>query len=90
MKKSLEKLSNRLHENDKHMLFGSGTIIHIDSVTYLTTKKCYHIIVSLEPTDADLTYQAYPHGVEYLVSEAWKFMGIPDRPIISVSILTQK
>lgn len=88
MKKSLQLLTNKLHEDVKYQLFGEGSKIVINSVKYLTTNKHYHIIVTLEPTDYQSTQEAYPLGVEYLVEEAWKFFGKDDILIITTSLKT--
>lgn len=79
-------MTNRLHEEAKNKLFGEGSKIKVESLKYLTTKKCFYVVVNLEPTDVEATAEAYPVGVEFLVDEAWRFLGVKGDLIITTSL----
>lgn len=86
MKKSIESLINRLHKEDFKLLFGSDSKIKVENILWSTNQKKYVIYVKLYVEDPEKHIDAYPEGVEYLVSESWKFLGMKKEQITICSI----
>ena len=75
MKRSFEKVINKLNEPEKALLFGEDSKIKINNLFYSTNKKKYVIDCKLFLNDPKLLTNAYPDGLYYLISVSWKFMG---------------
>jgi hypothetical protein len=86
MKKSIESLVNRLYKEDFRLLLGEGSFIKVEDIIWSTNQKKYVIYVKLYVNDPEKHIDAYPEGVEYFVSESWKFLGIKNEQITICSI----
>ncbi len=86
MKKSIELLINRLYKEDFRLLLGEDAFIKVEDVIWSTNQKKYVIYVKLYVSDPEKYIDAYPEGVEYFVSESWKFLGIKNEQITVCSI----
>ena len=75
MKRSFEKVINKLNEPEKALLFGEDSKIKINNIFYSTNKKKYVIDCKLFLNNPKLLTNAYPDGLYYLISDSWKFMG---------------
>lgn len=86
MKKSIESLINRLYKEDFKLLFGEESVIKVENIIWSTNQKKYVIYVKLYVNNPEKYIDAYPEGVEYFVSESWKFLGFKDEQITICSI----
>lgn len=83
--KILEKFSNIEFEKEIIALFGEGSNVKINEVKYSTQRKTYLIDTTINITDTDYSPEAFPWGLEHIISESCKFMNIK-KPIILTSI----
>ena len=90
MKRCLEVLLNLVYRDDLELLYGKGSRIEITNINYCTNNKHYSIQCELFVSDLKLFEESNTEGVEFLISESWKFTGIHDEKIAlttSVSLL---
>lgn len=83
-KRVLEKISNGLFEEEIKLLFGEGSIIEINNCYYSTQKKAYFVDATIKVTLITESSEAFPSGLEFIISDSWNFMGI-QKPLIILS-----
>lgn len=86
MKKSLNVLFNKLLDEELETMFGKQYNIKINSFFYSTQKKSFVVDITLickncKDDDIELFY---PTGLDYIVEECWKFIGV-DKPLAVIS-----
>lgn len=83
----IEHLINKIQKEDLEIMFGKGSNVIIDSVTYSTNKKQFVIHSTLNATYYDIVTEVfdegeihnmdmYPAGLNVLIQEGWKYIGI--------------
>jgi hypothetical protein len=82
----LEKFSNIEFEKEISLLFGEGSNVKINSVKFSTQRKTYLIDTTINVTNIDHSPEAFPWGLEHIISESCKFFNFVDNPIILSSI----
>ena len=78
MKKAFEFFLNIVLKNDLELLFGEGSVIVVNFIRYSTNNKCFTVDCKLLTTDPELCMETYPVGLDLLVTESWKYMGIKE------------
>ena len=93
MKEMLEHLINIIQKNDLESMFGEGSKVKINSVIYSTNNKKFLIDSILHATYKDIILEIedddgkkhnldfYPMGVELLIQEGWKYIGLEQKLI---------
>ena len=82
MKKFYEAYLNKLYKKDIDIFFGEGSKIVITSLGYSTNLKQIHMSAKLFPTNSEFAVEVFPEGLEILITESWKFMGIDEFDIM--------
>ena len=75
MKRMLEHLINVIQKEDLELMFGKGSKVVVESVTYSTNTKKIVIHSKVFATDVDDSIDIFPTGLNMLVNEGWKYMG---------------
>ena len=84
----LEHLINVIQQEDLELMFGKGSNVSIDSVNYSTNKKQFVIHSTLTATfnnekeifeSANEPSDFYPAGLNLLIQEGWKYIGLDYR-----------
>lgn len=83
-KKILEKISNNLFKEEIRLLFGEGSSIRINNCYFSTQKKAYLIDATIKVTLINESSEAFPSGLEFIISDSWEFIGV-GIPIIILS-----
>ena len=81
MKKALEVLLNKVFKSDLELLYGDGCYVIINRVYFSEYQKKYIVDCKLMiPKDAPTEElgDTFPHGLNYLMNESWKFMVVPE------------
>ena len=76
MREYYEKYLNRIYKKDIDLLFGEGSEISITELSYSTSLKQIVVSAKLIPTNYDFAIEIFPEGLEMVIQELWKFMGI--------------
>ena len=76
MKRTFEFCLNKLCNTEINTLFGEGSIIEVNYIKYSTNNKTFNVDCKLLATDPEGCMETYPVGLELLVSDSWKWMGI--------------
>ena len=79
MKKCFEFFINNMLRNDIDPLFGVDSVIVVNFIKYSTNNKSFTIDCKLLTTDPDTCLETYPVGLDLLVTESWKWMGISEK-----------
>ena len=90
MEKILQSLINKIDKEYLELLFGKGSRIKINKIIWLTQLKCHQITLTLYCTDLELTKDAYPDGIEYLIKEPWELLGIEGKYVVVSSLDLKK
>lgn len=75
MKRMLEHLINVIQKEDLELMFGVGSKVVIESVTYSTNTKKIIVHSKVLATNIDDSIVVFPTGLNMLVNEGWKYMG---------------
>jgi hypothetical protein len=86
MKKCLEILLNKIFKSDLELLFGLGSYVVVNYVKYSTNSGTFVVDCKLYINSIELTEDVYPTGINLLIEESWKFMGISQKIAIVTSI----
>ena len=76
MKLMLEHLMNKIQREELELLFGKGSQIRIDSVSYSTNNKNYVIHSTVLVDNIEESVESFPNGLDYIINEGWKFTGL--------------
>jgi hypothetical protein len=76
MKEMMEHLINTIQKEELELLFGECSNVKIDSISYSTNNKTYVIHSTVFVTNLEDSVQSFPDGVDYLITEGWKYTGI--------------
>jgi hypothetical protein len=79
MKQMLEHLLNQIQREELELLFGEGSKIKIDSVSYSTNNKNYVIHSTVFVNNIEESVESFPDGLDFLISEGWKYTGLDDK-----------
>lgn len=82
MKKALEILLNQVFKNDLSVLYGEGVYVVVNNVLFSEYQKLYMIDCVLVLNDncvMEELNETYPDGLNYLVTESWKFMSVHEK-----------
>ena len=83
MKRYLSGLINQLYKKDLELLYGEGSHVDISNIRYITNKKDYSIECTLHVADVTLFEESQSEGLNYIVSESWKYTGFyENRPTL--------
>jgi hypothetical protein len=86
MKNTFEYCLNELSKKEINSLFGYGSTITINYIKYSTNNKTMTIDCKLLTTDPETCIETYPVGLELLISDSWKWMGIKEGITLTHSI----
>jgi hypothetical protein len=76
MRKMLEHLINVTQKDEMELMFGKGSKIVIESISYSTNAKSYVIHSKVFATEIDVSVDVFPTGLNMLIDEGWKYSGI--------------
>lgn len=76
MKKFLESLINKFQKKELELMFGIGSKVIIESITYSTNTKKYVIHSKVIATNIDDSIDIFPTGLNMLIEESWKYTGV--------------
>lgn len=86
MRNCLTIILNILFEKELTLLYGKNTLVEINYVKYCTTNKNYLIDSTLKISDIKLYEEVGSGGLEHLIDEGWKYMGMSEvKKIIIIS-----
>jgi hypothetical protein len=85
----LQKVVNFSLKPQLNKMFGDGSNISVSNISYVRSKKCNLINVTLFITDVENGYELFPDGLEMLINQGWKVVG-DGLPIIVQSSLDLK
>ena len=88
-KELLQKVVNLSLKPQLNKMFGDGSNISVSNISYVRSKKCNLINVTLFITDVENSYELFPDGLEMLINQGWKVVG-DGLPIIVQSSLDLK
>lgn len=83
-KRILEIVSNGLFDEEIRLLFGEGSRIKVNNCYFSTQKKAYLVDATIQVSLINESSEAFPSGLEFIISDSWDFMNI-DVPIIILS-----
>lgn len=89
-KKILEIVSNGLFQEEIRLLFGEGSRVKINNCYYSTQKKAYLVDATIQVSLINESSEAFPSGLEFIISDSWEFMEMRESLIILSSIDTVK
>lgn len=78
MKEPFEFFINNVLKEEVELLFGEGSVIIVNFIKYSTNNKSFTIDCKLLTTDPQTCVETYPVGLDLLVTESWKYMGISE------------
>ena len=67
-------------------MFGVGSKVIIESITYSTNAKKYVIHTKVIATNIDDSIDIFPTGLNMLIEESWKYTGVNDKITIVNSL----
>jgi hypothetical protein len=76
MKRTFEFCLNNFSRTEINSLFGEGSVIEVNHIKYSTNSKTFNVDCKLLATDPEECLETYPVGLELLVSDSWKWMGV--------------
>jgi hypothetical protein len=83
MKKPLSLIIDKLYKKELELLYGEGTQVKINHVTYSTNKKNYIIDCVLYVADLSLFQETQLDGINYIIEESWIYTGLKDyKPLL--------
>jgi len=87
MKKSISVITNKLFKEEIELLYGKGSHVKINNVTYSTNKKNYLIDCVLFISDLELYKESQIDGVKYIIENTWEHTGYNEyKPMLLVSV----
>ena len=72
----LEHLINVVQKDDVELMFGIGSKVIIEGISYSTNSKTYVIHTKVMATNIDDSLDIFPTGLNMLITEGWKYTGI--------------
>ncbi len=78
MKKTFEYFLNKHLKKEIDLLFGTDSIVVVNFIKYSTNNKSFTIDCKLLTTDPEKCIETYPVGMDLLVTESWRWMGISE------------
>lgn len=79
MKRMLEHLINVIQKEDMELMFGRGSKVVVETVTYSTNAKKYVVHAKVYATEIDESIDVFPTGLNMLINEGWKYTGLKDQ-----------
>lgn len=76
MKRMLEHLINVVQKEDVEIMFGVGSKVIIENISYSTNSKTYVVHAKVIATSIDDSVDIFPTGLNMLITESWKYTGI--------------
>jgi len=67
-------------------MFGPGSVLHVDRLDYISSKKCHMVHVRLLLTEVESGMELFPDGVDVIIKKAWKILTQNDKIIIVSSV----
>lgn len=86
MKRCLEVLINKVFKKDLELMFGKNSHVIINYCKYSTNNLSFVVDCKVMVSDIELTKDAYPYGLVFLVEDSWKFVGIDKKVTVITSI----
>lgn len=82
MKKLLEKYINRHYKEELKLLFGEDSYVKVENIIWSTNEKKYVVNSKLYVKEIKDSIEAFPEGLDYLITEGWKIIGDPNKPVM--------
>ena len=79
MKLMLEHLVNKVQKEDLEILFGEGSKVKIDYISYSTNTKKIVVHSTVFVTNLEDSSQSFPDGLDYIINEGWKYTGLDNK-----------
>lgn len=74
-KKPLQKILNTTLKSQINKMFGDGSYVTVNNITYMLSKKSHLISVTLYLTDVEDGMELYPDGLNMIINQAWTVVG---------------
>jgi hypothetical protein len=82
----MEHLINIVNRYELELMFGEGCNVKVTSLNYSTTTKRYVIHSKLLLNNVDESVlDFFPHGLEVIIYDSWKYLGICNIPLMVIS-----
>ena len=56
-------------------MYGDGSYVTVSNLSYINSKRCYLISVTLYLTDVEKGMELFPHGLEIILKQGWGVIG---------------
>jgi hypothetical protein len=76
MKRMLEHLINVIQKEEMELMFGKGSKIVVESISYSTNAKSYVVHSKVFATEVNDSVDIFPTGLNMLIDEGWKYTGV--------------
>ena len=74
-KKLLQKILNTTLKSQINKMYGDGSYVTVSNISYIRSKKCYLISVTLYLTDVENGMELFPDGLEIITKQGWGVIG---------------
>lgn len=85
MRNCLTILLNIVFKKDLEVLYGKGTMVEINDCKYCTTTKDFLIDCTLKVGSIELFQETQLDGLNYLIEESWKYIGLDKNKVSLIS-----
>lgn len=74
-KKLLQKILNTTLKSQINKMYGDGSYVTVSNISYIRSKKCHLISVTLYLTDVENGMELFPDGLEIIIKQGWGVVG---------------
>jgi len=74
-KKLLQKILNTTLKSQVNKMYGDGSYVTVSNISYIRSKKCHLISVTLYLTDVENGMELFPDGLEIIIKQGWGVVG---------------
>ena len=74
-KKLLQKILNTTLKSQINKMYGDGSYVTVSNISYIRSKKCHLISVTLYLTDVENGMGLFPDGLEIIIKQGWGVVG---------------
>jgi len=74
-KKLLQKILNTTLKSQINKMYGDGSYVTVSNISYIRSKKCHLISITLYLTDVENGMELFPDGLEIIIKQGWGVVG---------------
>lgn len=71
----LQKILNTTLRSQIIKMYGEGSFVTVNNISYIRSKKCHLINVVLYLTDVENGMELFPDGLEIIIKQGWGVIG---------------